>query len=59
MPQYTSRGLKQSSYLIDVGVPHLGEESERGWGIGVINWELDASLQNKKKNDGQDYQKTL
>lgn len=49
MPQYTAWELKQSSYLIDVGVPHLGEESERGWGIGVIDRELDASLQNKTK----------
>lgn len=59
VPQYTVWGLKQSSYLIDVGVPHLGEESERGWGVGVIDWELNASLQNKTKNKCQDNQDKL
>lgn len=31
-------------YLVDVGVPHLGEEAEGWWGVRVVNWELDVSL---------------
>jgi hypothetical protein len=33
------------SYLIDVWVPHLGEEPEGWWGIRVVDGELEASLQ--------------
>lgn len=33
------------SYLIDVWVPHLGEEPEGWWGIWVVDGELEASLQ--------------
>ncbi len=40
-------------------MPHLGEESERGWGIGVIDRELDAGLQNKIKTVDHDHQNTL
>lgn len=40
-------------------MPHLGEESERGWGIGVIDRELDASLQNMIKTVDHDHQNTL
>lgn len=31
-------------HLIDVGVPHLGEEPEGRWGVWVVNRELDPSL---------------
>lgn len=31
-------------HLIDVGVPHLGEEPEGGWGVWIIYGELDPSL---------------
>lgn len=31
-------------HLVNVGVPHLGEEAE-GWrGVWVVNWKLDVSL---------------
>lgn len=30
--------------LIDVWVPHLGEEPEGGWGVRVVYRELDPSL---------------
>lgn len=33
------------TYLIDVWVPHLGEEPEGWWGIRVVDGELEASLQ--------------
>lgn len=38
------------SYLIYVGVPHLGEEAEGGRGVWIVNWELDMSL--KHQNQG-------
>lgn len=31
-------------HLIDVGVPHLGEEAEGRWGVWIIYRELDSSL---------------
>lgn len=31
--------------LMDVWVPHLGEEPEGWWGIRVVDGELEASLQ--------------
>lgn len=36
-------------YLINVGVPHLSEETERWWGVRVVNGELDPSLQMGQK----------
>lgn len=32
------------SHLINVGVPHLGEEAEGRRGVRVVYWELDVSL---------------
>lgn len=26
-------------------MPHLGEEAKGWWGVGVVNWELDVSLE--------------
>lgn len=37
-------------HLIDVGVPHLGEEPEGRWGIGIIYRELNSSLRNNKRH---------
>ena len=34
-------------HLIDVGVPHLGEEPEGRWGVRVVYRELDPSLGHK------------
>lgn len=31
-------------YLINVGVPHFGEEAEGWWRVRVVNWKLDVSL---------------
>lgn len=39
--------------LINVGVPHLGEEAKGRWGVWVINWELDVSLEEKAEADSQ------
>lgn len=36
-------------YLINVGVPHLSEETERWWGVRVVNRELDPSLKMGQK----------
>lgn len=38
-PQY--RG---PAHLIDVGVPHLGQEPKGWWGVRVVNGELEARL---------------
>lgn len=40
-------------YLVDVGVPHLGEEAEGGRGVRVVNWELDVSLGEQTEADSQ------
>lgn len=32
------------SYLINVGVPHFGEEAESRWRVRVVDGELDPSL---------------
>lgn len=32
------------SYLVNVGVPHFGEEAESWWGVRVVDRELDSSL---------------
>lgn len=37
-------------HLIDVGVPHLGEEPEGWWGIGIIYRKLNSSLRNNKRH---------
>lgn len=34
-------------HLVDVGVPHLGEEPEGRWGVWVVYRELDPSLRHK------------
>lgn len=41
---YFSRIGSVIPYLIDVGVPHLGEETKGRWRVGVVNGELDTSL---------------
>ena len=38
-----------STYLIDVGVPHLGQESHGGRGVRVVVGELHVSLQRENK----------
>lgn len=40
-------------YLVDVGVPHLGEEAEGRWGVRVVDWELDVSLGEQTEVDSQ------
>ena len=37
-------------YLIDVGVPHLGEEPEGWWGVWVVYRELDPRLGHKNRS---------
>lgn len=32
-------------HLVDIGVPHLGEEPEGRWGIWIVYRELDPSLE--------------
>lgn len=36
--------MRETLYLINVGVPHLGEEAEGWWGVRVVHGELDVSL---------------
>ena len=36
-------------YLVDVGVPHLGEEAEGRGRVGVVDGELDPSLQGRER----------
>lgn len=36
--------MRETLYLINVGVPHLGEEAEGRWGVWVVYGELDPSL---------------
>ena len=37
-----------ASYLIYIGMPHLGQEFYSRWWVWVIMWEFHHSLQNKK-----------
>lgn len=36
-------------YLINVGVPHLGEKTERWWRVRIVDGELDPSLEKGTK----------
>ncbi len=38
-------------HLVDVGVPHLGEEAEGWWGVWVVNGELDVSLREQTEDN--------
>lgn len=38
-------------HLINVGVPHLGEEAESWWRVWVVNWKLDVSLEEQRDVD--------
>lgn len=41
--------LSQATYLIDVGVPHFGQEPERRGRIGVVNGKSETGLQGNDK----------
>lgn len=40
-------------HLVYIGMPHLGEKAEGWWGIWVVNWELDVSLDWQTEVDNQ------
>lgn len=42
---------RKQFHLINVGVPHLGEEAEGWWGVRVVDWKLDVSLGEKTEVD--------
>lgn len=41
--------LSHATYLIDVGVPHFGQEPERRGRIGVVNGKSETGLQGNDK----------
>lgn len=49
-PHY--RGWEEQAYLVDVGVPHLGQEAEGRWGVRVVDGELEACLGVGRKQQG-------
>lgn len=46
-PHYREAGRgkwERQAHLIDVGVPHLGQEPKGWWGVRVVDGKLEACL---------------